>query len=125
MRVAILTASIANWNFTSKAAERERNFDNLCDAEIEVNKTGFTAVEHSRLSNAQSAVASSEITRRLYHELTTSLGLPELTPVVCQVDNAAFNSYFPDTIVFNRGGPGQRIADGNKECTFVWNVRDQ
>jgi len=30
----------------------------------------------------------------------------------------------PDRIVFNRGGPGHRIADGAKECNFYWESCD-
>jgi hypothetical protein len=30
----------------------------------------------------------------------------------------------PDKIVFNRGGPGHRIANGAKECNFVWDLRE-
>ena len=30
----------------------------------------------------------------------------------------------PDRIVFNRGGPGHRIADGAKECNFYWERYD-
>ena len=61
-----------------------------------------------------------KVTRCLYHELTSSLGVPELTPIVCQIDNAGFNSYLPDEVRFHRGGPGHRISDGAKECRFVW-----
>jgi hypothetical protein len=124
MRVAILTGGLANWNFTYKAAEKERNFDNLCDAEIEVNKSGFTKWNTLEIVERTQRRFEIKITRCLYHELTSSLGIPELTPVVCQIDNAAFNSYLPDRIVFNRGGPGHRIADGAKECNFVWDRLD-
>lgn len=34
MRVVILAAGIAQWNLAYRAAEKERNFDNLCDIEI-------------------------------------------------------------------------------------------
>jgi hypothetical protein len=30
----------------------------------------------------------------------------------------------PDKVVFNRGGPNHRIADGKKECNFVWDAVD-
>jgi hypothetical protein len=122
MRVAILTGGIASWNFTYKAAERERNFKNQCDSEIEVNKMGFTKWNTLEVVERTERRFEIKITRCLYHELATSVGVPELTPVICQVDNAAFNSYLPDRIVFNRGGPGHRIADGAKECKFVWDV---
>ena len=42
MRVAILTGGIAQWNLAYRAAVNKRTFDNLCDAEIDVNRTGPT-----------------------------------------------------------------------------------
>ena len=65
-----------------------------------------------------------KITRCLYHELASSVGVPELTPIACQIDNACFNSYLPDQVLFHRGGPGHRIADGSKECRFIWEVKE-
>jgi hypothetical protein len=124
MRIAILTGGLAQWNFQYGAADKERTFKNLCDAEIEVNKTGFTKWNTLEVVDRSEKRFEIKITRCLYHELTTSLGLPELTPVICQVDNAAFNSYLPDKMVFNRGGPNHRIADGKKECNFIWDVID-
>jgi hypothetical protein len=124
MRIAILTGGLAQWNFQYGAAEKERTFKNLCDAEIEVNKTGFTQWNTLEVVERSERRFEIKITRCLYHELTVSLGLPELTPVICQVDNAAFNSYLPDKVVFNRGGPNHRIADGKKECNFVWDIVD-
>lgn len=124
MRVAILTGGIAQWNLQYRTAEKERTFKNLCDAEIEVNKVGFTRWNRMEVVERSERRFEIKITRCLYHELTTALGVPELTPVICHVDNAAFNSYVPDKVVFNRGGPGHRIADGTKECNFVWDVVD-
>ena len=124
MRVALLTGGIAQWNLIYRAAENERTFNNLCDAEIEVNKTGLTQWNTLKVVHRSDRRFEIRITRCLYHELCTAAGVPELTPVVCQIDNAAFNSYLPDKIIFNRGGPGNRIADGKKECNFVWEVID-
>ena len=120
MRVTILTGGIAEWNLAYRAAERERTFENLCDAEIEVNKTGPARWNTLEVVERSKRRLEAKITRCLYSELTTALGVPELTKVVCQVDNAAFNSYLPDKVVFSRGGPGHRISDGKKKCNFVW-----
>lgn len=60
------------------------------------------------------------MTRCFYHEFCVAFNVPELTKVVCQIDNVAFNSYLPDQILFSRGGPNNRIADGSKECVFIW-----
>ena len=61
----------------------------------------------------------------LYHELTTSLQIPEATKLICQVDNAVFNSYLPEEIIFHRNGLNRRIADGCKECHFVWECKNK
>ena len=120
MRVAILTGGIAHWNLAYGATENERTFENLCDAELEVNKTEPTRWNTLEVVERTAHRFEIKVTRCQYHELTTGLGIPELTPVVCQIDNAAFNSYLPDKLVFNRGGPSRRIADGKNECNFVW-----
>jgi hypothetical protein len=123
MRVAILTGGIAQWNMMYKAIEKSRTFDNLCDQEIEVNKVGFTRWNTLEVVERTKNRFEIKITRCLYHELATSVGAPELTPLVCQIDNAGFNSYLPDEILFQRGGPGRRIADGAGECNFIWEHR--
>ncbi|PWU18873.1 MAG: L-2-amino-thiazoline-4-carboxylic acid hydrolase [Bdellovibrio sp.] len=125
MRVVILTGGISSWNLTYKAAERERSFANLCDTEIEVNKLGFTRWNTLEVVERTAKRFEVKVTKCLYHELMTSLGFPELTPIVCQIDNAAFNSYLPDKILFNRGGPGHRISDGKRECNFIWETRNE
>lgn len=48
-----------------------------------------------------------------------------MTPVVCQIDNAMFNSYLPDEMTFDRGLLGGRIADGKRECNFVWELHER
>jgi hypothetical protein len=122
MRVALLTGGIAQWNIAYQAVEKERTFSNLCDQEIEVNKTGPTRWNTLEIVDRSDSRFEIKITRCLYHELAVSVGAPELTPLVCQIDNAAFNSYLPDRVVFTRGGPGHRIADGAHECNFVWEL---
>src|SRR6516162_6708892 len=124
MRVAILTGGLAQWNFAYRAAEEERTFKNLCDEEIKVNRTGPTRWNTLEVVERNEQRFEIKITRCVYHELTTAMGVPELTPVICQIDNAAFNSYLPDRVIFTRGGPGRRIADGAKECNFIWQRYD-
>jgi len=122
MRIAILSGGIVQWNLAYRAAETRRTFDNLCDEEIRVNRTGPTRWNTLEVVERTESRFEIKITRCLYHELTSSVGVPELTPVICQIDNAAFNSYLPDAVVFTRGGSGHRIADGAKACTFRWDL---
>ena len=37
MRAAILTGGVAHWNLAYRATEKKRTFENLCNAEIDVN----------------------------------------------------------------------------------------
>ena len=55
----------------------------------------------------------------VFHDLHTQLGVPELTRLMCTVDNAIFSAYLPEQITFHRNGPGHRLADGAPECHFV------
>lgn len=119
MRVAILTAGIAKWNLQFETVDRPRTFANLFDQELRVNQTGITRWNTLEVVERSDRRFELKVTRCLYHELATSVGVPELTPIICQIDNAAFNSYLPEEVRFHRGGPGHRIADGAKECRFV------
>ena len=120
MRIAILSGGIAQWNLAYRTAEEKRTFKNLCDEEIRVNRIGPTRWNTLVVVERTDRRFEIKITRCLYHELMTSVGVPELTPVICQIDNAAFNSYLPDAVMFTRGGSGHRIADGAKACAFKW-----
>lgn len=120
MRVAILSGGLTQWNFQYRTDSVERTFDHLCDLEIEVNKTGFTRWNTLQIVDRSDRRFEIRITRCLYHELFSAMGVPELTQVICQIDNAAFNSYLPDKVVFHRGGPNSRISDGKSACNFIW-----
>jgi hypothetical protein len=122
LRVSILTGGVAQWNLAYETVDKERTFANLCEQELLVNRTGPTRWNTLEIVDRSEHRFEIRITRCLYHELAVSLGAPELTPVVCQIDNASFNAYLPDQVVFHRNGPGHRIADGSKACRFVWEV---
>jgi hypothetical protein len=124
MRIAILTGGVAQWNLAYETVEAERTFAHLCDKELEVNRSGPTRWNTLEVVDRTDRRFEIKITRCLYHELATSVGVPEITPVICQIDNAAFNAYLPDRVIFHRGGPGNRIADGKRECRFVWEVKE-
>ena len=122
MRVAVLTGGVARWNLEFQTVDKPRTFANLCEQELLVNKTGLTRWNTLEVVERSERRFELKITRCLYHELAASVGVPEITPIVCQIDNAGFNSYLPDEVRFHRGGPGHRIADGSPDCRFVWEV---
>lgn len=66
MRVVILTGGIAQWNFAYRATEKERTFENLCDAEIDVSKTGPTRWNTLQVVDCSERRFEIKITRCLY-----------------------------------------------------------
>ncbi len=59
------------------------------------------------------------VTRCVFNELFRYLKVPELTSIFCAIDNAIFNTYLPEELVFHRNGLNNTIPQGNKYCEFV------
>ncbi|HTX96362.1 MAG TPA: L-2-amino-thiazoline-4-carboxylic acid hydrolase [Mycobacterium sp.] len=97
MRVTILTGGVAQWNLAYQTVEKARSFENLCDLELEVNKTEPTRWNTLEVVDRTDRRFEVKVTCCLYHELARSLGIPEITPVICQIDNAAFNAHLSRT----------------------------
>jgi hypothetical protein len=123
MRVAILTGGTATQNLQFDTVHKERTFDNFIDLELENNRTGIIRWNSLEVVARTPQRFEMKITRCMFHELATALGFPEITPIICQIDNAMYNSYLPDQMTFDRGGVGRRISDGNHECNFIWELR--
>ena len=123
MRVALLTGGTAAQNLQFNTVHKERNFRNFADLELENNRNGLVRWNKMEVVERTARRFEIRITRCMFHEFAVSLGIPEMTPIVCQIDNAMFNSYLPDEMTFDRGGIGRRIADGKRECNFVWELR--
>jgi hypothetical protein len=120
MRVAILTGGVAKQSLLFETIAKERTFQNFITQELEINRTGTTRWNTLEIVERTDSRFEIKITRCLFHELACSLDIPELTPVICQVDNAVFNSYLPEKMIFHRGNDKRRIADGSDVCPFVW-----
>ncbi len=124
MRIALLTGGVALQSLLFDSVHTERTFAHFIEKELEINTTGTTRWNTLKLIDRSNRRFEIRITRCLYHEFALSLGIPEITPLVCQIDNAVFNSYLPDQVIFHRGGVNRRIADGNTECHFIWEKQD-
>lgn len=122
MRIALLTAGVAKQNMLFNPVERGRSFETFVEMELEINQTGTTKWNTLNIVRRELDLFEIEITRCRYHELTCEMGVPEMTPLICQVDNAVFNSYMPEEMIFHRQGLGNRICDGAKKCRFIWQM---
>jgi len=123
MRVALLTGGMAAQNLQFDTVHRERNFRNFEALEVENNRSGLVRWNKMQIVERTDRRFELKITRCMFHEFLSAAGVPEMTKVVCQIDNAMFNAYLPDEMVFDRGGVGRRIADGRPECNFIWELR--
>lgn len=124
MRIALLTGGLAKQSILFDSVNKPRTFENFIKQELQINKTGTTKWNDLEVVCKDENKFEIKITKCLYHELTTSLQIPEATKLICQVDNAVFNSYLPEKITFHRGGINRRIADGCNECHFVWEYKN-
>ncbi len=123
MRIVLLTGGVAMQSILFDSINKPRTFENFIEQELQINKTGTTKWNNLEIISKDKNKFEIKITKCLYHELTTSLGIPEATKLICQVDNAVFNSYLPEEVIFHRNGLNQRIADGCNECHFVWECK--
>ena len=125
MRVALLAGGTAAQNLQFDTLNKERNFQNFSSLEIENNRTGMVRWNKMEVVERSARRFEIKVTRCMFHEFAASVGIPEMTPIICQIDNAMFNSYLPDEMMFDRGPLGGRIADGKHECNFVWELRQR
>lgn len=123
MRVALLTGGTAAQNLQFDTVHKRRSFQTFADLEIENNRSGLVRWNTMEVVERTAQRFELKVTRCMFHELAVYLGIPEITPILCQIDNAMFNSYLPDQMIFDRGGVGRRIADGRRACNFVWTTR--
>ena len=123
MRVALLTGGTAVQNLQFNTINKERTFQTFADLEIANNRTGL--VRWTKMENVNRTTTRFEIkdTNCMFDEFAVSVGIPEMTPIVCQIDNEMFNSYLPDEMRFDRGGARRRISDGAHEFNFIWQLR--
>ncbi|MBW1732354.1 MAG: L-2-amino-thiazoline-4-carboxylic acid hydrolase [Deltaproteobacteria bacterium] len=125
MRIPALTAGVAKQNILFDPVNKGRGFKQFIEKEFEINKTGTTRWNTIEIKLQTEKRLEFVVTKCLFHEFTTSLGIPEATSLICQTDNALFNSYLPERLIFHRGGVGKRIADGNECCHFIWELVDE
>lgn len=123
MRIALLTGGLAKQSILFDPVNKPRTFENFIEQELQINQTGTTKWNDLEIVYQDENKFEIKITKCLYHELTTSLQIPEATTLICQVDNAVFNSYLPENMIFHRDGINRRIADGCNECHFVWEYK--
>lgn len=116
MRIVFLTDGEIRMNLVYDTAGG-RSYEKVIQKAIEFNRASgvpFTIIEQSgdRFEMKMTSCA--------FWELCCSLEIPEATRLVCQVDDAFFNSYLPEEVRFSHGVPCSRLIDGASACRFVF-----
>jgi len=119
IRVCLLTTGIAVQQANFRNVEAYRTFDNLKKYQQEANKSGSTKLNIMEIIEESEKKYEFRITRCLFYELFSYLKVPELTTIFCSIDNAIFNSYLPEELVFHRNGLDRTLIKGYKYCEFV------
>lgn len=109
-----LATQLANFRFV----EEPRSFANLIANQQRTNREGPTRLNTMEILQADNGTYEFRVHRCLFMEAFSGLGIPELTRAICAVDNAIFNAYLPEQILFHRNGVGHRIADHAPFCEF-------
>jgi len=114
----LLTNGLALQQANFRTVEAERTFANLKCYQKLTNSEGSTRLNTMKILEDTPEKYSFKVTRCVFHELFSYLGVPELTSIICAVDNAIFNTYLPNEVVFHREA-GHTIAEGANDCQFV------
>jgi len=119
VRAIVLPTGLAVQQGNFRSVEAPRTFENLIKYQQLTNKEGPTRWNKMEILEQSESKYEFRVYNCMFHDFFTQLGIPELTTLMCEVDNAIFNTYLPEEVTFHRNGIGNRIADGAPACHFV------
>lgn len=119
VRAIMISSGLAVQQSSFKNVEEERTFENLVKFQQRTNNEGPTKLNKMEIIEQSEKRYEFRVTHCMFYEFFSSIGFPELTKLMCSIDNAIFNSYLPEKITFHRSGINNRIADGAEFCSFV------
>jgi len=119
IRSVFLTAGLAVQLGNFRVVEAPRTFENLVSYQQQTNREGPTRWNKMEILEQNNIRYEFRVHNCMFYDFFSRIGIPELTTVMCSVDNAIFNAYLPEKVTFHRDGCGNRIADGAPSCHFV------
>lgn len=118
-RACIIVSGLSVQQANFNNVEAERNFQNLIKYQKQTNENGITRLNTMEIIEESEKKYEFNITRCLFFELFSYLKVPELTTIMCSIDNAIFNTYLPEQITFHRNGLKNTFPEGADKCSFV------
>jgi hypothetical protein len=119
IRAVVIPAGLAVQQGTMRTVEAPRTFENFIVFHEQMSYEGLTRWSKKEVLEQSENRYEWQILNCGFYEFFSRIGVPELTKLMCEVDNAVYNTYLPDELTFHRNGVGNRIADGAKTCHFI------
>lgn len=119
IRATILSSGLAIQQANFRNVEKPRTFENIVKYQQLNNQEGTTKLNTMEVIEQSKKRYEFHITRCLFKEFFAHVEVPELTSIMCSIDNAIFNSYLPEKLTFHRNGLGNTFMSGHKYCEFV------
>jgi hypothetical protein len=116
---AFLPVGLAMQLGNFRYVEERHTFDNLIRYQQRTNKLGPTRLNQMEIITQNDNIYEFHVHNCLFKDAFTELEMPELTKVMCAIDNVIFNVYMPDQVHFYRNGAANTIAEGKQYCTFL------
>ncbi|MBN1259481.1 MAG: L-2-amino-thiazoline-4-carboxylic acid hydrolase, partial [Anaerolineae bacterium] len=112
VRAFVVPIGLALQQGNFRNVEAPRTFENLIAYQQRTGREGITRWNVMQVLEQSPHRYALQVTECMYYRFYSSLGIPEMTRLMCAVDNAIFNTYLPERITFHRDGIGNRIVDG-------------
>ena len=119
VKASFLPVGLAVQMGNFRYVEDNHTFENLITYQQRTNKQGPTQLNRMEIIQQNNKTYEFHVHNCMYRDEFSKLGMPELTTVMCAIDNVVFNAYLPDKVHFHRNGTGNTIVNGMQYCTFV------
>ena len=124
IRAIVIPVGLAVQQGSLRTVEAPRTFENFIAFHDRLSREGLTRWSTKEVLEHSENRYEWQILRCGFYDFFSGIGVPELTRLMCEVDNAMYNTYLPDELTFHRGGAGKRISDGAKTCHFILERHD-
>jgi len=118
-RAIMTTTGFAIQYGNFRGVEAPRTFANLVRFQQRTNREGPTRWNRMEVVEETEQRYEFKVHNCTFRDFFEAIGTPELTPIICAVDNAIFNTYLADQVRFHRGGPRETLATGAPVCRFI------
>ncbi len=118
-RAIIIPLGMAVYGAEFCLVEAPRTWENFRDFVELSNKQGAIRWSKVEMEERGDTLYKYRCVFCMIHDFLSKLGVPELTEPFCSLDNALYNAYAPNEIIFHRGGVGKTIEKGQPFCQFI------